>query len=145
MIALTQRVLCAKVVVNGQTIGEIDKGLLVYLGVEKNDDNDKASKLCQKVLSYRMFADQNDKMNLDVQQTGGQVLVVSQFTLAADTNKGKRPSFSSAAIPNEANRLYQVFVNKLKAQGVSVATGEFGADMKVHSINDGPVTFHLKV
>jgi D-tyrosyl-tRNA(Tyr) deacylase len=145
MIALIQRVLCAKVVVNGQTIGEIDKGLLVYLGVEKSDNDLNAQKLGQKVLGYRVFCDDNNKMNLDVQQAGGQVLVVSQFTLAADTQKGKRPSFSSAALPDEANRLYQIFIQKLQAQGMDVATGEFAADMKVHSINDGPVTFNLKV
>jgi D-tyrosyl-tRNA(Tyr) deacylase len=132
-------------VVNSQTIGEIDKGLLVYLGVDKNDDDQKAQRLSQRVLGYRVFADSEGKMNLDVQQAGGQVLVISQFTLAADTKKGRRPSFSSAAEPQEAQRLYQVFVEALKGQGMAVATGEFGADMKVHSINDGPINFNLTV
>lgn len=145
MIALVQRVKSAKVVVNRQTIGEIDKGLLVYLGIEKKDDDALAKRLSTRVLGYRIFADENDKMNLDVLQAGGQILVVSQFTLAADTKKGKRPSFSCAAIPDEANCLYQTFVSQLAAQGAQVATGQFAADMQVHSINDGPVTFNLTV
>ncbi|MFT4926280.1 MAG: D-tyrosyl-tRNA(Tyr) deacylase [Phenylobacterium sp.] len=143
MIALIQRVISAKVVVDGQICGEIEGGLLVYLGVEKHDDDAKARRLSERILGYRIFADDNDKMNLNVQQSGGKVLVVSQFTLAADTNKGKRPSFSSAAHPDEALRLYQLFISELEQQGMSVATGQFAADMAVHSINDGPVTFNL--
>ena len=143
MIALIQRVLSAKVVVDGQTIGEIDKGLLVYLGVEKNDDLLKAQRLARRVSGYRVFADEDDKMNLDVSQAKGKILVISQFTLAADTKKGKRPSFSSAAVPEDADRLYQDFVTALRELDEIVATGEFAADMKVHSINDGPVTFNL--
>jgi D-tyrosyl-tRNA(Tyr) deacylase len=145
MIGLVQRVLSAKVVVDGQTIGEIDKGLLVYLGVEKNDDEKKAQKLSHRIVGYRIFSDADDKMNLDVRQSGGSVLVISQFTLTAGTKKGKRPSFSCAAIPEEANRLYQIFVEALRGEGMAVQTGEFAADMKVHSINDGPVTFNLTV
>ncbi|MCJ8270635.1 MAG: D-aminoacyl-tRNA deacylase [Psychrosphaera sp.] len=145
MIALIQRVLCAKVVVDGQTIGEIDKGLLVYLGVEKKDDTKSTERLTKRVLGYRIFADNEDKMNLDVTQVDGQVLVISQFTLAADTKKGKRPSFSCAAAPAQANHLYQVFIKSMRDQGVTVAAGEFAADMKVHSVNDGPVTFNLTV
>jgi D-tyrosyl-tRNA(Tyr) deacylase len=145
MIALVQRVHSAKVVVDQQTVGEINQGLLVYLGVEKNDDQQTAARLSKKVLGYRIFSDPQDKMNLDVCQAGGQVLVVSQFTLAADTNKGKRPSFSSAAVPQEADRLYQCFVANLREQGIKVETGEFAANMQVHSINDGPVTFNLSI
>lgn len=144
MIALIQRVLTAKVVVDEQIIGEIGPGLLVYLGVEKNDNDAQAKRLSERLLGYRIFADENDKMNLNVSQSGGKVLVVSQFTLAADTNTGKRPSFSSAAPPVEAERLYQVFVEHLQAQGMTVATGQFAANMQVHSINDGPVTFNLR-
>lgn len=145
MIALVQRVLSASVVVNEQTIGEIDHGLLVYLGVEKKDDEQSAKRLCQRVLGYRIFSDDQDKMNLDVTQVGGKVLVVSQFTLAADTKKGKRPSFSSAAHPTDAKALYQSFVKQVAEHGVEVETGEFAADMKVQSINDGPVNFILTV
>jgi len=145
MIALIQRVTQAKVMVNEQIIGEIEQGLLVYLGVEKKDDQISTQRLCHKVLGYRLFADAQGKMNLDVTQVGGQLLVVSQFTLAADTNKGKRPSFSCAATPTQANEYYQYFVAQVAEQGVGIATGEFGADMKVHSINDGPVTFNLSV
>ncbi|MFT5161842.1 MAG: D-tyrosyl-tRNA(Tyr) deacylase [Alteromonadaceae bacterium] len=145
MIALIQRVLMAKVVVDEQIVGQIKQGLLVYLGVEKHDDEEKSKKLSQRLAGFRIFADQDDKMNLDIHQSGGEVLVVSQFTLAADTKKGKRPSFSSAAVPDEAERLYQVFVSQLQGLGFKVETGQFAADMKVHSINDGPVTFNLNV
>lgn len=145
MIALVQRVLEAKVVVDGQTIGEINKGLLVYLGVERDDDRHKAQRLAERVASYRVFADPDGKMNLDVTECGSAVLVISQFTLAADTKKGRRPSFSSAAAPEQAQPLYQVFVEALIAKGLTVATGEFAADMKVHSINDGPINFNLTV
>ena len=145
MIGLVQRVLSAKVVVEGQTIGEIGQGLLVYLGVEREDDEQKAQRLSERVASYRIFADEAGKMNLDVTQFTSQVLVVSQFTLAADTKKGRRPSFSSAAQPQQAEHLYQVFVASLKAKGLTVATGEFAADMKVHAVNDGPINFNLTV
>lgn len=145
MIGLVQRVLSAKVVVDGQTIGEIGQGLLVYLGVERDDDDQKAQRLCERVSTYRIFSDDQGKMNLDVTECGSQLLVVSQFTLAADTKKGRRPSFSSAAAPDEAQRLYEVFVDQLKAKGLTVQTGRFGADMKVHAINDGPINFNLTV
>lgn len=145
MIGLVQRVLEAKVVVDGQSVGEIEKGLLVYLGVEKLDDEAKAKRLAERVAGYRIFADDDGKMNLDVTQTSKQVLVVSQFTLAADTKKGKRPSFSSAANPDDAKRLYESFVGYLGDMGLTLATGQFGADMKVHSINDGPINFNLTV
>jgi len=144
--ALIQRVSEAKVVVDGQTIGEIEQGILVLLGVEKEDDEKKADKLLNKVSGYRIFPDDEGKMNLSLKDIKGQLLVVSQFTLAADTKKGMRPSFSSAAIPCEAERLYEYFVSQSKKLEplTKVATGEFGADMKVSLINDGPVTFRLE-
>lgn len=145
MIGLVQRVLEAAVKVDGKTVGEIENGLLVYLGVEKMDDEAKAKRLAERVAGYRIFADEAGKMNLDVTQTSKQVLVVSQFTLAADTKKGKRPSFSSAAHPDDALSLYELFVEHLRQMGLTVATGQFGADMKVHSINDGPINFNLTV
>ncbi|RXJ72651.1 D-tyrosyl-tRNA(Tyr) deacylase [Veronia nyctiphanis] len=144
MIALIQRVSDARVVVDGETIGAIDKGLLILLGVEKGDDDKKAHRLHEKVLGYRVFEDENGKMNLNVKQARGDVLVVSQFTLAADTKKGMRPSFSGAA-PDEANRLYEVFNSHCREAGVRTETGRFAADMKVSLTNDGPVTFWLQV
>ena len=138
MIALIQRVTQAKVEVEGQIVGQIGKGLLVLLGVEKED------KLAEKVLNYRIFSDENDKMNLNVQQIDGEVLVVSQFTLAADTQKGLRPSFSKGAEPALANELYGYFSQKC-AEKVTVANGQFAADMQVSLTNDGPVTFWLNV
>jgi len=145
MIALIQRVLSASVTVAGETIGEIGPGLLVLLGVEKGDTEETARKLANKVLGYRIFGDDNDKMNLNVQQAGGSVLVVSQFTLAADTQKGLRPSFSGGAEPTEAERLYQYFTACCREQGIATETGQFAADMKVALVNDGPVTFWLQV
>ena len=145
MIALIQRVQQARVEVDGEVTGQIDRGLLVYLGVAKEDDDAKAARLCERVLGYRVFEDEDGKMNRDVRDCGGQILLVSQFTLAADTKKGRRPSFSSAAPPEEAERLYQVFIEQLKSRGAHVATGIFGANMQVHSINDGPINFNLTV
>lgn len=145
MIALIQRVLAASVTVAGETIGEIGPGLLVLLGVEKGDTPESARKLSSKVLGYRIFGDENDKMNLNVQQANGSVLVVSQFTLAADTQKGLRPSFSGGAEPVEAERLYQYFTTCCREQGITTETGQFAADMKVSLVNDGPVTFWLQV
>ncbi|ORM74607.1 D-tyrosyl-tRNA(Tyr) deacylase [Pantoea wallisii] len=145
MIALIQRVSRASVSVDNVTVGEIDAGLLVLLGVEKGDDEQKAQRLCDKVLGYRIFADENDKMNLNVQQAGGSVLVVSQFTLAADTQKGMRPSFSGGAEPAEAERLYTYFSERCRAQGIPTANGRFAANMQVSLVNDGPVTFWLQV
>ncbi|TVP14621.1 D-aminoacyl-tRNA deacylase [Shewanella sp. KCT] len=145
MIALIQRVKQAKVDVYGQTIGAIDKGLLVLLGVEREDDQAKMEKLATKVMSYRVFSDEDGKMNLNLKQVGGSLLVVSQFTLAADTGRGLRPSFSGAGTPEQAKQLYQAFVDYCAAQGVPVQTGEFAADMQVSLINDGPVTFNLQV
>lgn len=145
MIALIQRVSAASVAVDNQIIGEIGAGLLVLLGVEKEDDDQKARRLCDKVLGYRVFGDENDKMNLNVHQAGGSVLVVSQFTLAADTRKGMRPSFAGGAAPAEAERLYNVFSDCCRASGITTASGRFAADMQVSLVNDGPVTFWLQV
>ena len=143
MIALIQRVSSAKVEVDGEIVGQIGKGLLVLLGVEKDDDRQKADKLAEKVLNYRVFSDADDKMNLNVQQVAGEVLVVSQFTLVADTQKGLRPSFSKGAIPSLANELYEYFAQKC-GEKVKVEYGRFAADMQVSLVNEGPVTFWLQ-
>lgn len=145
MIALIQRVSEASVTVEGEVTGAIGQGLLVLLGVEQGDDEAKADKLLHKVSGYRVFSDENGKMNLNVSQSGGSLLVVSQFTLAADTKSGMRPSFSCGAHPSEAERLYDYFVAKAAASGIPTATGRFAADMKVALVNDGPVTFWLQV
>jgi D-tyrosyl-tRNA(Tyr) deacylase len=143
MIALIQRVTQAKVEVGGEVVGQIGKGLLVLLGVEKDDDSAKADKLAEKVLNYRVFSDADDKMNLNVQQVAGEVLVVSQFTLVADTQKGLRPSFSKGATPSLANELYEYFAQKC-GEKVKVECGRFAADMQVSLVNEGPVTFWLQ-
>lgn len=143
MIALIQRVSSAKVDVDGEIVGQIGKGLLVLLGVEKDDDRQKADKLAEKVLNYRVFSDADDKMNLNVQQVAGEVLVVSQFTLVADTQKGLRPSFSKGATPSLANELYEYFAQKC-GEKVKVECGRFAADMQVSLTNNGPVTFWLQ-
>lgn len=145
MQGLVQRVKHAKVTVDGQVIGQIEQGILLLLGVEKLDDNSAADKLLRKVTNYRIFSDENDKMNLSLKDIQGELLVVSQFTLAADTKKGMRPSFSSAATPVQANELYEYFVSQAKVAGLRVATGQFAADMQVSLCNDGPVTFNLTV
>lgn len=145
MRALIQRVSEASVRVDGECIGEIGQGLLVLLAVQRDDDQTIADRLLDKLLSYRVFSDAEDKMNLNVQQVEGGLLLVSQFTLAADTQKGARPSFSSAASPADAEALYDYFVAQAKARYHEVATGRFAADMKVSLINDGPVTFLLEV
>ncbi|MBU4682751.1 D-tyrosyl-tRNA(Tyr) deacylase [Cedecea davisae] len=145
MIALIQRVTRASVTVEGEVTGEIGPGLLVLLGVEKEDNEQKANRLCERVLGYRIFSDEQGKMNLNVQQAGGSLLVVSQFTLAADTERGMRPSFSGGAAPQEAETLYEYFIERCKQQGIETSTGRFAADMQVSLINDGPVTFWLQV
>jgi len=142
--ALIQRVARAKVEVDQQCIGEIDKGLLVFIGVEKGDRAEDADRLLKKLLAYRVFADADEKMNLSVTDVEGGLLLVSQFTLAANTQKGLRPSFSSAAPPAEGEELYNYFVEQAKRLHPIVATGRFGADMKVELLNDGPVTFLLE-
>lgn len=131
--------------VSGQTVGAIGQGLLVLLAVQRNDNEAVADRLLEKLLTYRVFSDSEGKMNLNVQQVEGGLLLVSQFTLAADTRKGARPSFSSAASPADAEALYDYFVTQAKARYAEVATGEFAADMKVGLVNDGPVTFLLEV
>jgi D-tyrosyl-tRNA(Tyr) deacylase len=143
--ALIQRVTQASVEVNHQIVGKIDQGLLVLLGVEKHDSEDTALRMAEKLLAYRVFGDEQGKMNLSVRDIVGELLVVSQFTLVADTRKGLRPGFSGAADPLVAEQLYECLVDKLRQQGASVATGQFAADMKVQLINDGPVTFLLEL
>ncbi len=145
MIALIQRVSEASVTVDGEVTGAIGPGLLVLLGVQKGDDKAKADRLRDRVLGYRIFSDDAGKMNLNVQQAGGSVLVVSQFTLAADTQKGMRPSFSNGASPADAEAMYDYFVEACKTKGIETQTGRFAADMKVQLLNDGPVTFWLEV
>ncbi len=144
MIALLQRVREAQVVVADEVVGAIGVGVLVLLGVEKTDDAAKAQRLAERVAGYRIFSDSEDKMNLSVRDIGGSVLVVSQFTLVADTRKGMRPSFSDAAGPELGEQGYLQFVAALKALGLTVATGRFRADMQVQLINDGPVTLTLR-
>jgi D-tyrosyl-tRNA(Tyr) deacylase len=145
MIALIQRVSEASVSVDNQVIGEITQGILVLLAIEPEDNETKAKRLAERVAGYRMFEDQQGKMNLNVAQVGGDILVVSQFTLAADTTKGMRPGFTRAADPALSKPLYQYFCQQLRTKGFQVPTGEFGADMKVRLLNDGPVTFSLKI
>lgn len=145
MQGLIQRVTHANVTIEKQLVGEIKQGIVLLLGVEKEDDESTADKLLHKVTNYRIFTDENDKMNLSLKDIGGELLVVSQFTLAANTKKGMRPSFSSAATPSQAQALYSYFVAQAKLLGIKVATGEFAADMQVSLCNDGPVTFNLTV
>ncbi|CAB0151419.1 D-aminoacyl-tRNA deacylase [Pseudidiomarina piscicola] len=143
MKALLQRVTKAQVEIAGDNVAQIDDGVLVLLGITPSDDQQVAQKLAARVAGYRMFSDADDKMNLSLSDINGQALVVSQFTLAATTTSGRRPSFSSAAPPAQAQPLYQEFVAQLQELGIQVATGEFGADMQVSLTNDGPVTFLL--
>ena len=144
MIALIQRVTHAKVVVGDEITGAIGPGILALVGVEKNDGEPQARRLCERVLGYRIFPDAEGKMNRSLAETAGGLLLVPQFTLAADTHKGARPSFSSAAPPEEGEKWFDFFVGIARASHPSVETGRFGADMKVHLVNVGPVTFWLK-
>jgi len=144
MKALLQRVTSASVTVNGQQVSAIKSGLLIFLGVEKADDRTQADYLARKCLNLRIFEDQNHKMNLSVQDIAGEILVVSQFTLAGDTSRGNRPGFETAAAPQQAQPLYDYFCQCLKNSGLNIKTGIFQADMKVALINDGPVTFLLE-
>ena len=144
MKAVIQRVTEADVSIDNETVGKINKGFLILLGVEKGDTSLDADKLVKKIPVLRIFEDENDKMNLSCLDIEGEMLVVSQFTLCADCSHGRRPSFTDSAPPNEANELYEYFVSELKRAGVKkVDTGRFGADMKVSLINDGPVTIIL--
>jgi D-tyrosyl-tRNA(Tyr) deacylase len=145
VIGLLQRVTRADVNVAGECIGAIEAGLLVLVGVERGDSEREGDRLLERLLGYRVFADTAGKMNLSVQDIGGGLLLVPQFTLAADTNKGMRPSFSSAATPQEGRRLFEYVLQQARSKHDRVAAGQFGADMKVTLTNDGPVTFWLRV
>lgn len=144
MRALVQRVLQSNVVVDGREVAAIGQGMLVLLGVQKGDCERDAEYLAQKVANLRIFEDENQKMNLSVRDTDGELLVVSQFTLAGDTSRGNRPGFETAEKPEAANRLYEYFVACLRGCGIPTQTGIFQADMKVSLLNDGPVTFLLE-
>jgi D-tyrosyl-tRNA(Tyr) deacylase len=143
--SLIQRVSQARVDVAGVTIGQIGRGLLVLVCAERGDSQAQADKLLAKLLKLRIFSDEAGKMNRSVQDVAGGLLLVSQFTLAADTSGGNRPSFTAAAAPGEGRRLYDYFVAQARLAHPEVATGEFGADMQVHLVNDGPVTIPLRV
>lgn len=145
MIALLQRVSEAAVHVNEKLTGETGKGILALIGVERDDSRKQADRLLQRILAYRMFPDDADRMNLNVRQAGGALLLVPQFTLAADTNSGNRPSFTAAAEPAEGRRLFDYLAQQARLEMDDIATGIFGADMKVSLVNDGPVTFWLQV
>lgn len=144
MKALLQRVKHASVTVDNKLVSRIEKGLLVFLGVEKNDTEEQAVYLARKTANLRIFEDENGKMNLSVLNTGGEILVVSQFTLAGDVSRGNRPGFETAAAPADANRLYLYFSDQLRTYGLTVKNGIFQADMQIELINDGPVTFMLE-
>lgn len=144
MKALVQRVSRASVRVSGKTVGEIKRGLLVFLAVERGDNETCAKKMASKLCDYRLFPDEAGKMNLGLGETGGSLLLVSQFTLAANTDKGLRPSFSRAAEPGLAESLYRFVAGQVRELGVTVETGQFAADMQVELVNDGPVTFLLE-
>lgn len=143
MRALLQRVSAARVDVDDETIGEIGPGLLILVCAMDGDTDDAAGTLANKIGKLRIFPDEASRMNRSIRDTGGAALVVSQFTLAADTSRGNRPGFSSAAPPEDGNRLYEVFADRIAGEGIPVAKGRFGADMKVHLTNDGPVTIWL--
>lgn len=144
MKALIQRVRAARVEVEGEVVGAIDQGLLALVGVEPQDTPSSVEKILHKLLNYRVFSDAAGKMNLSLSDVGGGLLLVSQFTLAADTKSGLRPSFSSAALPALGAELFDLLVAQARAKHPQVATGHFGADMQVHLVNDGPVTFLLE-
>ncbi len=144
MIGLLQRVRSARVEVGDETVGAIDRGLLVLIGVQKADDEARADRLLERLLGYRVFPDGADRMNLSLRDMGGGLLLVPQFTLAADTRKGMRASFTSAAPPDEGRRLFDYLVAGARDAHSDVQTGRFGADMQVSLVNDGPVTFWLE-
>jgi len=144
MKALIQRVQKAHVEVEGKIVGQINQGLLALIGVEKLDTQEIVDKLLNKIISYRVFSDANDKMNLSLQDIQGELLLVSQFTLVANTKKGLRPSFSSAADPVLSQQLYDYIIQKAEKKSLKIQSGVFGADMQISLINDGPVTFNLQ-
>ncbi len=141
MKACVQRVLSGKVVVSGETVAEIGKGLVVLIGFEKGDLKSYVEKMAKKIVELRIFEDSGGKMNLSVKDVKGELLIVPNFTLAADCRKGRRPSFQSSEEPSRAEEMFNLFVEKCREEGVPVQMGIFGADMKVHIVNDGPVTF----
>jgi D-tyrosyl-tRNA(Tyr) deacylase len=145
LIGLIQRSKNASVAVDGKIIGKIEKGIVLLLGVEKSDDEAKAQKLADKICNYRIFSDHLGKMNLNLSQVNGQLLVISQFTLVADTHKGNRPGFSRGASPEQGSQLYNYFIEYCQSKGILTSSGQFGADMQVSLVNDGPVTFQLTV
>lgn len=145
MIGLIQRVSQASVTVDSEVVGKIGHGIMLLLGVEREDGEQEVEKLANKVGRYRIFTDDDGKMNLNLEQVDGEILVVSQFTLVADTQKGNRPGFSRGASPEHGQKIYLQFVEALKRKGMKVETGRFGADMQVALVNDGPVTFQFKV
>ena len=145
MISIIQRVTHAKVTVNGQTIGEIDTGIMALLAVEKKDTEKEAERLLERILNYRIFSDADDKMNLSLRDIRGGLLLVPQFTLAADTKSGNRPSFTPAATPERGRRLFEYMQHIAQSTYPNVAFGQFGADMQVALVNNGPVTFTLSV
>lgn len=145
MICLLQRAKYGKVEVDGKIIGAIEQGLVVLVGFEPHDNSEKLEKMAHKLLNYRVFADENGKMNLNVQQVNGGVLLIPQFTLAADTKSGLRPSFSSSAAPSQATLWFDEFVSVVAQKYPLVQTGQFAADMQVSLCNDGPVTFWLQI
>ena len=144
MKALIQRVKYAEVKVEGKTVGQIDRGLLVFVGVQKGDKEEQADFLSKKFCNMRIFEDENGKMNKSLFDVKGQMLVVSQFTLCADTSRGNRPGFENAALPKDAEKLYEYFSKKVCELGIFVQNGVFGADMKVELLNDGPVTIMIE-
>ncbi len=144
MICLIQRVSHGKVTVQEKTIGSIKRGLVVFVGFQANDTKKNITKMIHKLLHYRVFTDKQDKMNLNVQQVQGELLLIPQFTLAANTKKGLRPSFSSALAPKIATDLFNHFINEVQQQYAHIQTGQFGADMQITLTNDGPATFWLE-
>lgn len=138
-----QRVTEASVAVDGQTIGQIGRGFMVLIGVSKDDDRAIADKMIKKLLGMRIFDDENDKINLSLSDVGGELLLISQFTLYANCRKGNRPSFTDAGAPDMANELYEYIIDECRKVGFKVETGSFGADMKVSLLNDGPFTIFL--
>jgi D-tyrosyl-tRNA(Tyr) deacylase len=145
VIALLQRVAQAAVHVNDQEIGRIDRGILALIGVQRGDSEAQADRLLERMLSYRIFPDSEGRMNINVRQAEGGLLLAPQFTLAADTNSGNRPGFASAAPPDEGERLFHYLLDRAKREFTDTAAGQFGANMQVSLINDGPVTFWLEV